>query len=57
MAKNVLKDITQAPTIKQRLTGGIAAARLLKSDSTLLTPDAMGSYYGALAGKKPDAAH
>ena len=57
MAKNVLKDVKQAPTIKQRLMGGIVAARLLKSEGTPLTPDAVGNYYGALAGKKPDTSH
>ena len=57
MLKGVLKEIKQAPTLRQRLTGGVAAARLVKTESIPLTQDAVGSYYGALAGKKPEPTH
>ena len=57
MAKGVLKEIKQPPTLRQRLTSGAAVARLLKTDPISLSVDAVGSYYGALSGKKTDASN
>jgi tetratricopeptide (TPR) repeat protein len=53
MAKGVLKDIKQPPSLWQRLLGGFKAARLTKAESPALTPDAVTYYYAALVGKTP----
>lgn len=55
MAKGVLKDIKQPPSLWQRLIGGFMAARLTKLDSPSLAPDAVVHYYSALLGKAPQA--
>jgi tetratricopeptide (TPR) repeat protein len=53
MAKGVLKDIKQPPTLWQRLIGGVMSARLTKAENPSLALDAVGYYYGALLGKAP----
>ncbi|MFM7320043.1 MAG: tetratricopeptide repeat protein [Armatimonadota bacterium] len=56
MARTVFKEAVIAPSPWQRASGSVVAAQLVKADPPPTTPEKVGFYVGALAGKRPSDA-